>query len=189
MLILASASPRRRELLAAAGVPCVVDAAHIDESLLADEPPAAYAERLARAKAAVVARRHPGTPVLGADTVVVIDGEVLGKPVDAEDARRMLRLLSARTHDVLTAVAVARDGVIWSCVEKSTVEMRKISEKELADYVATGEPMDKAGAYAIQGGAGVFVCRISGYFDTIVGLPVNVALNLLNRHSEPYSER
>ncbi len=101
----------------------------------------------------------------------------------------MLRLLSARTHEVLTAVAVARDGAVSSCVEKSTVEMRNISEKEVADYVETGEPMDKAGAYAVQGGAGAFICRISGDFDTIVGLPVNVALNLLNRHSEPYSER
>ena len=189
MLILASASPRRRELLAAAGVSCVSDAADVDESVRAGESPAAYAERLAREKAALVAARHPGALVLGADTVVVVDDEILGKPADAADARRMLKRLSGRTHDVMTAVAVARDGVILSCVEYSTVEMRKISEKEVQAYVLTGEPMDKAGAYAIQGGAGPFVCRFSGDFDTIVGLPVKVALDLLSKHGEPYSER
>lgn len=188
MLILASASPRRCELLAAAGVPCVVDPAHVDETQRPGEPAAVYAERLAREKAAAVAVRHPGQSVLGADTVVVVDGEVFGKPVDSEDARRMLRRLSGRAHVVVTGVAVARNGELFSDVENSTVEMRVISEIELRTYVETGEPMDKAGAYAIQGLAGAFVYRVSGNFDTIVGLPVKLALKLLNSCGEPYSE-
>lgn len=189
MLILASASPRRLELLAAAGVACQVDAAHIDETLRAGEAPAAYAERLAREKASAVAARHPDYCVLGADTVVVLDGEVFGKPVDVADASRMLRRLSGREHEVITAVAVARNAELQSDVEKSRVEMRIITENEVASYVETGEPMDKAGAYAIQGLAGAFVCRVSGDFDTIVGLPVKLALKLLSKCSEPYSER
>ena len=189
MLILASASPRRRELLAAAGIACHVDAADVDETVLVGERPAVYAERLARAKAARVAERHPGLRVLGADTIVVVDDQILGKPVNAADARRMLRLLSGRTHEVLTAVAVARDGEIHSHVEKSAVQMRTIASDEIDGYIATGEPMDKAGAYGIQGGAAAFVCRVSGDFDTIVGLPVQVALDLLNRYGEPYCER
>ena len=188
MLILASASPRRRELLASAGIECVVDAAHIDETPRPGEAAATYAERLAREKAATVAVRHPRHCVLGADTVVVVDGEVFGKPVDAEDACRMLRRLSGREHVVITAVAVASGRQIRSDVENSVVEMRRISENEILTYVETGEPMDKAGAYAIQGLAGAFVCRVSGNFDTIVGLPVKLALKLLSSCSEPYSE-
>jgi septum formation protein len=189
MFILASASPRRRELLAAAGLACVVDAAHVDETQRPDEPAAEYAERLAREKAATVAARHPDRCVLGADTVVVLDGEVFGKPVDGADARRMLRRLSGREHEVVTAVAVARNAQMQSDVEISRVEMRIISEKEVEDYVAGGEPMDKAGAYAIQGGARAFIYRFSGDFDTIVGLPVKLALKLLNSCGEPYSDR
>lgn len=189
ILILASASPRRRELLVSAGITCEVDAADVDESTRAGEAPAAYAERLARAKAGRVAARHPGRCVLGADTIVVVDDEILGKPIDADDARRMLRLLSGRAHEVLTAVAVARDGEMQSKVEKSAVEMRTITEQEVENYVASGEPMDKAGAYGIQGLAGAFVCRVSGDFDTIVGLPVKLALHLLKSYGEPYSER
>lgn len=188
MVILASASPRRRELLAAAGLECQVDPAHVDETPRPGEAAAAYAERLAREKAVAVAVRHPDRCVLGADTVVVVDGEVFGKPVDGADARRMLRRLSGRAHEVITAVAVARNGELRSGVEISRVEMRTITEKEAADYVDGGEPMDKAGAYAIQGGAGTFVCRFSGDFDTIVGLPVKLALKLLNTYGEPYSE-
>ncbi|MBP8275233.1 MAG: septum formation inhibitor Maf [Acidobacteria bacterium] len=180
MLILASASPRRRDLLAAAGVACVVDAADIDETPRPNEAASAYAERLAREKAAVVAARHPDCSVLGADTVVVVDGEIFGKPIDADDARRMLRRLSGRAHVVMTAVAVACNTDIRSSVENAVVEMRTISENELHAYVQSGEPMDKAGAYAIQGGAGTFICRVSGDMDTIVGLPVKLALKLLN---------
>ena len=189
MLILASASPRRRELLAAAGIACEVDPAHIDESTRPGERAAAYAERLAREKAAAVAARHPGRAVLGADTVVVVEEEIFGKPVDAEDARWMLRRLSGRTHEVITAVAVVRDGDVRVGVEISAVEMREIAENELEMYVASGEPMDKADAYAIQGGAGRFVRRFSGEFDTIVGLPVKMALKLLSSLHEPFEQR
>lgn len=185
---MASASPRRRELLTAVGVECLVDAADVDETPRPGEAPAAYAQRLAGEKALAVAVRHPDESVLGADTVVVVDDEVFGKPVDAEDARRMLRRLSGREHVVFTGVAVARDGRLMSDVEKSVVEMRDISETEIESYVKSGEPMDKAGAYAIQGRASAFVCRVSGNFDTIVGLPVKLALKLLNSSGEPYSE-
>lgn len=189
MLILASASPRRRELLAAAGIACAVDAADIDESTRPGEGPAAYAERLARAKATLVAARYPGHLTVGADTIVVVDDAILGKPVDADDARRMLRLLAGRTHEVLTAVAVARDREVRSRVETSIVEMRAVSDAELTAYIETGEPMDKAGAYGIQGQAGVFMQRVSGEFDTIVGLPVTAVRQLLNSYGGPYSDR
>jgi septum formation protein len=179
MIILASATPRLRELLSTAGIQHVVDAANVDETPNAGERPAAYAERLARATAEAVAARHPDTPVLGADTVVVIDDDILGKPVDRADARRMLEQLSDREHVVLTAVAVARDGTIRSSVAETSVVMRKISLQEIDDYIATGEPMDKAGAYAIQGGAAGFIRQISGDFDNVVGLPIKVVQRLL----------
>ena len=180
MIILASASPRRRELLTAAGIAHLVDAANVDETPLAGESPAAYAERLAREKAVAVAERHPGTSVLGADTVVIVDDEILGKPIDEADARRMLERLSNREHVVLTAVAVARDGRVESGIAETSVSMRTISPREIADYVETGEPMDKAGAYAIQGGAAGFVRGISGDFDNVVGLPMRVVRRLLS---------
>lgn len=189
MIILASASPRRRELLAAAGIAHVVDAADIDETPLAGEPPAVYAERLARAKAAAVASRHPDATVLGADTVVAVGEEILGKPADAADARRMLSRLSDREHVVLTAVAVARAGELRSSVEATAVSMRRLTADEIDAYVAGGEPMDKAGAYAIQGGAAGFVRRISGAADTVVGLPIKVVRRLLSAVGEPYSDR
>jgi septum formation protein len=189
MLILGSASPRRRALLADAGIDHVVDAADIDERVRAGEAPAAYAERLARAKAETVAARHPGQWALGADTVVTLDGEVFGKPLDAADARRMLAALSGRRHQVITAVAVSRDGVTHSTLDATDVEMRAVSEAEIASYVATGEPMDKAGAYAIQGGAAPFVCRISGRFDTVVGLPIPTVKRLLSAVAGSYSDR
>jgi septum formation protein len=187
VLILASQSPRRRELLAAADVPFIVDAADIDESRLPDEPPAAYVERVARAKALAVARRHPQTTVLGADTIVVVDGDVLGKPSDAADARRMLAHLSGRSHQVMTAVAVAHHTSLFSAVETTTVVMRDITLGEIEVYVAGGEPMDKAGAYAIQGGAGAFVAEVRGSYDNVVGLPVDLAKRLLSRATGSYS--
>jgi septum formation protein len=179
MVILASASPRRRELLLSAGIDHVVDAANVDETPRAGEEPRAYAERLAREKAAAVAARHPAAEVIGADTVVVIDDLILGKPADAADARRMLEQLSDREHAVMTAVAVARGGQIQSSVAETSVVMRKISPSEIAAYVETGEPMDKAGAYAIQGGAAGFIREISGDFDNVVGLPLRVVRRLL----------
>ncbi len=189
MIILASASPRRREILLAAGIDHVVDAAHVDETPLAGELPHAYAERLARAKAQAVAARHPGATVIGADTVVVVGREILGKPLDGPDARRMLWQLSDRDHRVLTAVAVARGGELQSSVGETLVSMRAISTKEIDQYVATGEPMDKAGAYAIQGGAGQFVTRISGDHDNVVGLPIAVVRRLLSAVGGSYPER
>jgi septum formation protein len=179
MIILASASPRRRELLAAAGIEHLVDAANVDETPRSGEPPAAYAERLARAKAEAVAARHPDFAVIGADTVVVVDEKIFGKPLDAADARRMLEQLSDREHVVLTAVAVARGGTIRSSIAETSVVMRKISPFEIDEYIATGEPMDKAGAYAIQGGAAAFVAGVCGDFDNVVGLPMRVVRRLL----------
>lgn len=191
MIILASASPRRRELLAAAGIAHAVHPADIDETPRAGEAPAAYCERLAQDKARAVARAHPDTDacVLGADTVVVVDADILGKPADASDARQMLARLSDREHVVLTAVAVARGEALQSSVAETTVRMRALSPEEIAAYVATGEPMDKAGAYAIQGGAAGFVRRISGEFDTVVGLPISVVRRLLSAVGGSYPVR
>ena len=189
MLILASASPRRREILLAAGIAHVVDAANVDETPLSGEEPHAYAERLARAKASAVASRQPGGTVIGADTVVVIDDQILGKPIDAADARRMLEQLAGRDHVVLTAVAVARDGQVQSAVAETQVSMRVLTPAEIAAYVDTGEPMDKAGAYAIQGGAAGFITRIFGDFDNVVGLPMAAVRRLLSAVGGSYPER
>lgn len=189
MIILASASPRRRELLSAAGIDHIVKAANIDETPHIAELPRAYAERLARGKAAAVAVEHPEATVVGADTVVVIDNQILGKPVDAADARRMLEQLSNREHVVLTAVAVARGGEVRSTVASTSVWMRAISAAEIATYVDSGEPMDKAGAYAIQGGAAGFIKQISGDFDNVVGLPISVVRRLLTEVGGSYPER
>jgi len=192
MIILASASPRRRELLTRAGIEHTVEAADVDETPYAGERPAAYAERLARAKAAAVAQRHAGTPdvrVVGADTIVVVGDDILGKPQDAADARAMLARLSGREHVVLTAVAVACGRQLESSVAETAVVMRALGASEIADYVASGEPMDKAGAYAIQGGAAGFVCRISGDFDTVVGLPIDFVRRLLSTVGGSYPHR
>jgi septum formation protein len=170
--VLASASPRRRELLMAAGFAFDVDVASVDESPRFGEAPAAYAERVARDKALTVATRHPGRTVLAADTIVVLDGLILGKPSDADDARRMLSALSGRSHEVLTAVVLARDGVVRAEVEQTVVRMRTIGADEIDRYVESGEPMDKAGAYAIQGLAARFILGIAGSYSNVVGLPV-----------------
>jgi septum formation protein len=189
MIILASASPRRRDILTAAGIDHAVEAANVDETPRAGERPHAYAERLARAKASSIAERHPQAIVIGADTVVVVDDRILGKPVDAGDARRMLAQLSGREHAVLTAVAVACRGRLESSVAATSVWMRQIGAAEIDAYVATGEPMDKAGAYAIQGGAAAFVERISGDFDNVVGLPIAVVKRLLSLAAGSYPVR
>ena len=188
MLILASASPRRRELLAAAGLECRVDAAHVDETPAPAEAPAVYAERLACAKAAAVAVRWPHDPVLGADTVVIVDGEILGKPADAKDAARMLRRISGRSHIVMTAVAIAWRGVIRSSIESTEVWVNVLTDAEIAAYVASGEPMDKAGAYAIQGLASRFIPRIAGSYGNVVGLPMTTVLRLLSTYDGSYPE-
>ena len=226
MLVLASASPRRQELLRAAGIPFEVQPAHIAEVPLTSEKPKDCAERLAREKALAVAQKRPNDTILGADTVVVIDDQILGKPADAPDAARMLRMLSGRTHQVITGVCLVklvlgtqfpapgqnaepvpemrfgkgtasavppgatRDAALAAAVPKldssgeflkralvvssetTLVTMSDLTEKEISDYVATGEPMDKAGAYAIQGIASRWIPRIEGDYGNVVGLPV-----------------
>lgn len=172
MLVLASASPRRQQLLRKAGIASEVQPAHIPEDPLPGEDAKACAERLAREKALAIAQQRPNDIVLGADTVVVIGNEILGKPADAADAARMLRMLSGRTHQVITSVCLAAGGQLSAASETTLVTMSEISEKEIAGYVATGEPMDKAGAYAIQGIASRWILRIEGDYSNVVGLPV-----------------
>jgi len=171
-LVLASASPRRAELLAAAGFEFDVDPADVDERVHPGEPAVLYVDRVARLKAAAVALRHPHRIVVAADTVVLRDDEILGKPRDTVEAHRMLQLLSGRTHDVLTAVAVAARGDLHSHLERTTVWFAPISEVDIAWYVTTGEPLDKAGGYAIQGRASRFIPRIEGSYSNVVGLPI-----------------
>ena len=226
MLVLASASPRRQELLRNAGISFTAQPADVDETPLAGESPRECAERLAREKALAVRQTRPQDIVLGADTVVVVDGTILGKPTDREDAARMLRLLSGRVHEVITGVCVVRParergsgasvtGDQWpvasatpvaSCQlpvvsenpdnlrhklepeswrlrtasETTLVTMCELSEEEIQAYVATGEPMDKAGAYAIQGIASRWIPRIEGDYSNVVGLPVALVWRLLN---------
>jgi len=177
-LILASTSPRRRELLDAAGVKFDVDAASVDETPLDGEAPAACVERLALVKARAVFRRHPADAVLGADTTVVLDGRMLAKPADDRDAAAMLRGLSGRAHDVLTGFALVTPAGERSAVETTRVWMAALSDAEIAWYVASGEPRDKAGAYAIQGLASRFIPRIEGSYSNVVGLPVEAVLQL-----------
>ncbi len=177
--MLASSSPRRRELLGILGIPFTVQHADIDESVRPGESPKAYAARLAREKANTVARAHPGTLVLGADTTVILRDEILGKPMDAADADRMLRALSGKAHEVATAVCLVKDGHAQEHVETTHVFMRAIPEHEIEAYIASGEPMDKAGAYAIQGGAAKWIYRIEGDYFNVVGLPLAAVWNLL----------
>jgi septum formation protein len=179
MLVLASASPRRQELLRNAGIPFEVQPAHISEDPRPGEQAKDCAERLAREKALAVAKQRPRDIVLGADTVVVVDNQILGKPSDTADAARMLRLLSGREHQVITGVCVVAGGQ-WSVAREATsVTMSEITDKEIADYVATGEPMDKAGAYAIQGIASRWIPRIEGDYSNVVGLPIALVYRML----------
>ena len=178
-IVLASGSPRRRELLAAAGLLVDVDPADADESVHAGEAPAAYVERVAIAKATIGAARHPDAAVLGGDTTVVVDGDIFAKPEDDDDARRMLERLSGRPHDVLTGIALAWRGAMRARVEKTTVWFRPLAAHEIAWYVASGEPRGRAGAYAIQGLASRFIPRIDGSYTNVVGLPVTTVLALL----------
>ena len=171
-LVLASASPRRAALLARAGYAFDVVPANVDESRQPSEAAAAYVARLARDKAAAVAGRYPERFVIGADTAVVVDGAVLGKPRDTDDAARMLRLLSGRTHQVLTGVAVRRGARCADAVETSVVHFAVLDAGQIAWYVGTGEPADKAGAYGLQGDGGRFVTRVDGSRSNVVGLPL-----------------
>ena len=207
-LILASSSPRRQELLRAAGIVFTVEAADLPEIPHPGEPPREFAERMAREKAHAVAqrrRRRPGEWVLAADTVVIANGEILGKPADASDpaadAARMLKLLSGREHSVITGVCLVDSGR-WSVAsgqkdsavahrpstvnivasETTRVWMTELSEDDIRDYIATGEPLDKAGAYAIQGRASRWIPRIEGCYFNVVGLPVPLVYRMLREH-------
>jgi len=182
-IVLASASPRRRELLAQIGVPHVVLPVDMDESPLPGESPAGLAARLARSKAIAGRGRDGGArAVLGADTVVVLDQQIFGKPQDEADARRMLQALSGRSHQVLTAVALAMPGLDGPVIEQlshSQVHMRAISAEEMAAYWASGEPDGKAGAYAIQGRGAVFIRDLRGSYSGVMGLPLYETAQLL----------
>ena len=181
-LILASQSPRRRELLALIGLAHEVRPADIDESYVAGETAEAHCERLARGKASALRERvNADAVVIGSDTIVVVDGAILGKPEDPADAARMLGLLSGRTHTVLTAVAVARGDRLESAVERVEVSFRAIDDAEIAAYIATREPMDKAGAYGIQGYGATIVSRIEGDYFAVMGLALNLLVRLLAR--------
>lgn len=190
MLILASASPRRRELLTQAGLSFTVASSDINEDRLPHEKAAAYVQRLAeeKAQAAWQRNRSADTPqdpliVLGADTCVVSDGHILGKPTGVDDARRMLQILSGRTHAVLTGIAAARRGKTISDVEITQVTFNVIKDSEIEEYVASGEPLDKAGAYAIQGYAARWIPRIEGCYFNVVGLPIARTISLLEEAS------
>jgi septum formation protein len=181
MLILASASPRRAELLTTAGIQFEPFPVHIDETQRDAERPSDYVRRLAEEKAHLALAKRPDALVLGADTIVVIDERILGKPKDPEDAAAMLRALAGRSHEVLTGVAVLVAGQTPRvAVERTRVWMSPLGNDEIAWYVATGEPMDKAGAYAIQGLASRFVERIEGSYSNVVGLPVALVYRLLD---------
>ncbi|MFP5382821.1 MAG: Maf family protein [Gammaproteobacteria bacterium] len=183
-LVLASASPRRRELLAQIGVRHRVQAADVDETLRSGEAAADYVLRLARAKAGALPAG--GLPVLGADTSVVVDGRVLGKPVDDADARAMLRCLSGREHQVLSAVALCHGARIEARLSVTRVWFRTVSDALVDRYVASGEPRDKAGGYGIQGLGGALVTRIDGSYTGVVGLPLAETVDLLQAFNVPF---
>lgn len=177
-LVLASASPRRKQLLTEAGYRCEVRPVDVDESQLPGETPEHYVERVARLKAETCARQLPGRTIVAADTTVVVDDDVFGKPADAADATRMLERLSGRTHLVMTGVVVIDKRQV-SAVETTTVQFDALFPSDIAWYVASGEPMDKAGAYAIQGLASRFIPRIDGSYSNVVGLPIATLARLL----------
>jgi len=181
-LVLASRSPRRHQLLTMLGIPHRVDAADVQELRLPREAPSAYVARLARDKSRAV----QGAWVLGADTTVVLGDEILEKPVDPEDALRMLLLLQGRRHEVLTAICLRADGVEFAALDTTAVYFRPAGKAFLERYVATGEPMDKAGAYGIQGYGAALVDRIEGDFFGVMGLPVRLVLDLLGRAGWEY---
>jgi septum formation protein len=186
MLILASASPRRQELLRNAGIAFEVQPANICEDPRPGEAAKECAERLAREKALAIAQQRPHDCVLGADTVVVVDGLLLGKPSNAQDAIRMLRLLSGREHQVITGVCLMFGGKSAVASETTRVFVSPIDDQEIADYVASGEPMDKAGAYAIQGIASRWIPRIEGDYGNVVGLPIALAFRMLREISSQF---
>lgn len=186
-IILASGSPRRRELLVQIGLPFSVAATTVDETAHANENPGHYVERLAREKASAGLQMAGSADslVVGADTSVVLAGRILGKPIDEADARAMLMQLSGNTHQVMTGVALAGDGFCQSCLVTTTVRFRDLSDAEVTAYCQTGEPMDKAGAYGIQGRGGLFVADIAGSYSAVVGLPLRETADLLAQAGQP----
>ena len=181
-LILASGSPRRSEIFTSVGWDFTKHVADIDETELPGELPEVYVVRLAREKAEAVAVNFPDRPVLGADTTVVIDGQILAKPIDLDDARRMLRILSGNWHEVLTGIAVVQDGVTRSDIQSTRVKFATMSEAEINHLAILGDPLDKAGAYAVQAQAALFIEGIEGDYWNVVGLPISLVYRLL---SEP----
>ena len=179
-LVLASGSPRRSELLRAAGIEFTIRVADVDETVLPNELPRDYVVRLSREKAQAVASEiGDGEIVLGADTTVVVLNEIAGKPIDENDARRMLKLLSGKWHEVLTGVSLVNDGKVISDIALTRVKFAKLSEEEIDWYISTGEAMDKAGAYGIQGYASRFVERIEGSYSNVLGLPVQMVYRMI----------
>lgn len=188
-LILASASPRRKELLAQICSAFDVVPADIDETPLPNERPSDHVLRLARSKALAVSSDNPNSLVLASDTIVVVEGEILGKPVDDQDAARMLGLLSGRAHQVMTAIAIANGAYCDAEVVTTKVWFRELSPQDIADYWASGEPADKAGAYGIQGLGGRFVEKIHGSYSAVVGLPLVQTERLLQRAEQQVSNK
>jgi len=184
-LVLASQSPRRAEILRQAGIPFTVSVAPVDETPLPGEPPVRYVERLAELKAAAV-DAAPDEIVVAADTTVVVDGHMLGKPTDEADARRMLSLLSGRRHEVVTGICLRRGAERMVDHAVTAVWFAPMSEPEIAAYAASGEPVDKAGAYAIQGLASKFITGIDGCYFNVVGLPVPLLYRHLNSAGRPW---
>ena len=178
-VILASGSPRRRQLLELIGIPHEVRPSNIDETMRPRETPRRHAERLAREKASAIATREPDVITIAADTIVVVNRKVLGKPRDTDDARRMLAMLSGREHTVITAVAVARGRKLRSAIEEVKVKFRRLREDEIDAYIATDEPMDKAGAYGIQGFGATIVECVDGDYFAVMGLPLARLVTLL----------
>ncbi len=181
-LTLASASPRRQELLRNVGIEFTVQVANIAENLISGERPRDCAERLASEKAHAVFSSRPPEVVLGADTIVVVDGEILGKPRDETDAERMLQMLSGRRHEVITGVCLAGPDFQEVRSESTIVSMSELRDDDIRHYVAGGEPMDKAGAYAIQGMASRWIYRIEGDYFNVMGLPVSLVYRMLREH-------
>jgi len=178
MLILASQSPRRSEILRQAGIPFVVKPANVDESAYPGEPAEEYVRRVTQEKAMAV-ETAAGDIVLGADTVVLIDGEILGKPIDRADAVRMLAQLAGREHEVITGICLRRGAEVLHDRAVTSVWFTPLTRQEIEQYVASGEPMDKAGAYAIQGLASKFIERIDGSYTNVVGLPIELVMKHL----------
>jgi septum formation protein len=185
-IVLASSSPRRKQLLEMLHIPFRVIPPDVDEHVLPGEEPGHYVTRLSRAKAEAVVRRAPGDVILAADTTVVLEGAIFEKPTSPAHAVAMLSRLQGRTHEVMTAVAVARDGDVEQALDVSRVTFRPADRATLEAYVATGEPMDKAGAYAIQGLGAPLIERVEGDFFGVMGLPLRLALDLLARFGRPY---